>query len=165
MRRIVNLLSVSALVLAACGGGYGSGGSPTGPAAQTTVSTQATQQSSSLQVGSSGFLTDGQGRTLYLLTQDRQASPTCSGSCADTWPPFTGRVTAGEGVDADLIGSVTRSDGGSQVTYNGWPLYYYSGDFVPGDANGQGVGGVWFVVSPGGEPVTGDRPSRADYGY
>jgi predicted lipoprotein with Yx(FWY)xxD motif len=60
---------------------------------------------------------------------------------------------AGEGVDATLLGTITRDDGSTQVTYNGWPLYYFHEDAAPGDTNGQGVGGVWFLVSPEGEAI------------
>ena len=60
---------------------------------------------------------------------------------------------AGEGVDATLLGTITRDDGSTQVTYNGWPLYYFQDDAAPGDTNGQGLGGVWFLVSPEGEAI------------
>ena len=60
---------------------------------------------------------------------------------------------AGEGVDATLLGTITRDDGSTQVTYNGWPLYYFQDDAAAGDTNGQGLGGVWFLVSPEGEAI------------
>ena len=60
---------------------------------------------------------------------------------------------AGEGVDATLLGTITRDDGSTQVTYNGWPLYYFQDDAAPGDTNGQGLDGVWFLVSPEGEAI------------
>ena len=60
---------------------------------------------------------------------------------------------AGEGVDATLLGTITRDDGSTQVTYNGWPLYYFQDDVAPGDTNGQGMEGVWFLVSPEGEAI------------
>jgi predicted lipoprotein with Yx(FWY)xxD motif len=64
-----------------------------------------------------------------------------------------GAPAAGEGVDAALLGTITRDDGAMQVTYNGWPLYYFADDTAPGDANGQGLGDVWFLVSPTGEAI------------
>ena len=60
---------------------------------------------------------------------------------------------AGEGVDATLLGTITRDDGSTQVTYNGWPLYYFHEDAAAGDTNGQGLGGVWFLVSPEGDAI------------
>ena len=65
----------------------------------------------------------------------------------------SGEAMAGDGVDAALIGTITRDDGTTQVTYNGWPLYYFAEDTAPGDANGQGVGGKWFLVSPTGDAI------------
>ena len=62
-------------------------------------------------------------------------------------------ASAGEGVTIDALGSITRDDGSNQVTYNGWPLYYFAGDETPGDAEGQNSGGVWFVVSVYGGPT------------
>jgi predicted lipoprotein with Yx(FWY)xxD motif len=102
-------------------------------------------------------LVDGAGRSLYLFTNDTQNSGTssCTGECLVEWPPlFTdGDPVAGEGVDEALLGTITLPDGTSQVTYNGWPLYYFHEDTAAGDANGQGVGGVWFLVSPTGEMI------------
>jgi len=101
------------------------------------------------------YLVDGQGRALYLYTRDSKDNPTCYDQCAQTWPPLLVRdkAVAGQGVAPNLLGTVRRKDGGLQVTYNGWPLYYYARDQKPGDTNGQGVGGVWFLVSPRGEAV------------
>lgn len=98
-------------------------------------------------------LTDDTGMTLYLFTPDAQGDSTCAGGCATTWPPFTGDVSAGTGVDASLLGSITRGDGSIQATYNGWPLYYYSGDTEPGHTRGQGIGGVWWVIDAEGNAV------------
>ena len=107
------------------------------------------------------ILTDASGRSLYLRTDDERDKSTCSGGCAQTWPPLltAGDAPAGAGVTADLLGTNSRDDGNTQVTYNGWPLYYYSPDEKAGDAKGQGVGGVWFVVSPEGEAVGAPTPT------
>ena len=100
------------------------------------------------------ILADGGGRTLYLFTGDERSQSNCAGSCADAWPPLLGArdASAGEGVMVDALGSITRDDGSDQVTYNGWPLYYFAGDETRGDAEGQNSGGVWFVVSVYGGP-------------
>ena len=99
------------------------------------------------------ILADTSGRTLYLFTNDERDKSTCSDGCATAWPPLltVGDPTAGEGVAADKLGTITRGDGSSQVTYNGWPLYYFAQDQNPGETNGQY--GTWFVVSTHGGPI------------
>ena len=103
------------------------------------------------------ILVDGAGMSLYLFTNDTQNSgaSTCADDCLAAWPALLsdGDPVAGEGVDAALLGTITRDDGTTQVTYNGWPLYYYAEDTAAGDTNGQGVGDVWFLVTPTGEAV------------
>ena len=103
------------------------------------------------------ILVDGEGLSLYLFTNDTQdgESSNCNDECAVEWPPLLtqGSPVAGEGVDSTLLGTITREDGSMQVTYNGWPLYYFDEDTAPGDTNGQGMEGVWFLVTPTGEAV------------
>ena len=109
------------------------------------------------------ILTDESGRSLYLFTKDERNVSTCTGGCALAWPPLitVEDPVAGEGVAEDRIGTISRSDGSNQVTYNGWPLYYYASDEKPGDANGQDRGGVWFVVNTDGGPVYNNAPVNA----
>jgi predicted lipoprotein with Yx(FWY)xxD motif len=100
------------------------------------------------------ILTDSSGRTLYLYTPDEgKGSPQCTsaGGCAAAWPPLeaSGTPRAGGGVQQGLLGT---EDG--QVTYDGHPLYYYAGDSSPGETSGQGLGGIWFVVSTAGAAVS-----------
>ena len=87
------------------------------------------------------MLVDGGGLTVYLFTEDESGSSNCSGGCANFWPPLLteGDPTAGEGVSADQLGSTEREDGSIQVTYNGWPLYYFVNDAGPGETNGQDI--------------------------
>ena len=106
------------------------------------------------------IIVDGNGMTLYHFDPDAQGDPTCVDACAETWPPLltTEGPSAGEGVDESLLGFAPRADAGegtSQVTYNDWPLYRFSGDTAPGDTNGQGVGDTWHVIGPDGEPIEG----------
>jgi predicted lipoprotein with Yx(FWY)xxD motif len=101
------------------------------------------------------ILQDGEGRTLYLFNPDAQGDSTCYDDCADAWPALVEEVSAGDGVDASLMGTTTRTDGAVQVTYNGWPLYYFSGDAAPGDTNGQALNDVWWVVDATGNAITG----------
>ncbi len=99
------------------------------------------------------ILTDAGGNTLYLFTRDERNKSNCSGGCATAWPPLltVGDPFAGEGVNADRLGTITREDGSTQVAYSGWPLYYVARDEQPGDTNGQY--GTWFVVSAFGGPI------------
>lgn len=95
-------------------------------------------------------LVDAQGFTLYSFTPDEAGEPTCTGGCAGTWPPaIVSAVPEDPGLPGKL-GTVESPSGGMQLTYDGWPLYTYSGDTAPGQANGQGVGGVWFAMTPDG---------------
>ena len=95
------------------------------------------------------ILTDIEGMTLYLFTNDEQGSgkSVCNDDCLANWPAFTADdpLTLPDGVDGELT-QITRDDGTSQVAYNGWPLYYFVGDTAAGDVNGQGVGDVWYVI-------------------
>jgi predicted lipoprotein with Yx(FWY)xxD motif len=105
------------------------------------------------------ILVDSQGMTLYQFEQDSAGKSTCSGACASAWPPLraSGKPTVGGGAKASLIGTIPRSDGKPQVTYNGHPLYGYSGDSNPGDTNGQALsafGAPWYVLSATGNAIT-----------
>ncbi|MPZ71149.1 MAG: hypothetical protein GEU71_16730 [Actinobacteria bacterium] len=99
------------------------------------------------------YLTTGDGWSLYLFMPDEQGASTCYDECEANWPPLAGEFTAGDGIDGDLIGTAARDDGSEQVTYNGWPLYYFANDAEPGDTEGQGIGGVWYLVAPNGEAI------------
>ena len=104
-------------------------------------------------------LTSGSGRAVYLWSKDAMNMSNCTGACAATWMPVTttGTATASGGAKASDIGTITRSDGTKQVTYDGHPLYYYGGDSGPGSASGQGndgFGAKWWLVAPTGSDVT-----------
>lgn len=99
------------------------------------------------------ILVDGNGMTLYLFTNDSPNTSACEGQCLTAWPPLIGEPTAGEGVDDSKLGSFQRSDGRTQATYNGWPLYYWQQDANPGDVTGQNVNEVWFVIDRDGNAV------------
>lgn len=97
------------------------------------------------------YLTDGNGRTLYHFINDGpEGISHCYDPCTSRWSPFlTGEEpSAGEGADASFVGTSRREDDTTQVTYKGWPLYYFSGDENPGDAIGEEVSDVWSVASP-----------------
>lgn len=98
------------------------------------------------------ILVDGHGMTIYVAAKDNgDFESTCTGPCKREWPPlFTnGQVTAGPGVNSAWLGTIGRTDGPTQVEYNGWPLYYSARDTGPGDIKGQGVasnGTTWYVI-------------------
>jgi predicted lipoprotein with Yx(FWY)xxD motif len=104
-------------------------------------------------------LFDGRGFVLYAFTKDRRGGPSrCSGACAKAWPPYVvrGALRAGPGVQASMLKTVRRADGSRQVTYAGWPLYFYVGDRQAGQILCQNVsefGGLWLVQRPSGKLV------------
>ena len=160
---MVPAVSVALVAMAVAGcGGNNNNVKASAPVASAKVSTPSGGKATvSVGTGSLGkYLVDSQGRTLYLFAKDTGTMSTCSGACASDWPPSTtsGHPEAGSGVNAALLGNITRSDGGTQLTYNGHPLYRYAGDQSPGDTNGQGLtefGGGWYVVSPAGHMIQG----------
>lgn len=111
------------------------------------------------------YLVDDRGRALYLFTPDKGAQEsTCYQSCAETWPPALaeGRTPRAQhpSVRDDRLGTIRRDDGSLQLTYNGWPLYYYSRDRAPGQATGQDLheyGGEWYLLAPEGERVDAEK--------
>lgn len=107
------------------------------------------------------ILTDSHGRAVYLFVADKGVTSTCTGTCAQEWPPVTstGPATVGAGLNSALISSSPRPDGTAQVTYNGHPLYYYDDDKGPGTTAGQGetsFGANWYVLSPAGAKIDND---------
>ncbi len=92
------------------------------------------------------------GMTLYTYAKDNVGTSTCYASCAQTWAPYvvspSDRYNLQYGVNASKVGTITRADGTLQLTYSGHPLYFFSGDKTGSDFNGQGVGGVWYVIAP-----------------
>jgi predicted lipoprotein with Yx(FWY)xxD motif len=101
------------------------------------------------------ILVDGDGNTLYGFTNDVDGVPTCADDCAATWPAHVveGEPVLGEGLDPAVFTLVEGVDGGQQLKAGKWPLYRFSGDSAPGDVNGQGSGGVWFVVAADGSLI------------
>jgi predicted lipoprotein with Yx(FWY)xxD motif len=101
------------------------------------------------------FLVDDKNMTLYLFTKDTPNTSNCYDKCAKAWPPLltTGAAVGKDGIDAAKLGTTKRTDGSTQVTYNGWPLYYFAKDTKPGDVTGEDVGQVWYVISAAGEQV------------
>ena len=162
--------AIVALAIAGCGSS-GDNVKASAPAGSMKASAPS-GASATIDVRSAGlgsYVVDSQGRTLYLFEKDKGTKSMCSGACASDWPPATasGHPKAGSKVDAALLGTSTRSDGKSQLTYNGHPLYRYAGDGAAGDTNGQGLtafGGAWYVVSPTGQKIEGHATSATTSG-
>ncbi|MFF8955045.1 SCO0930 family lipoprotein [Streptomyces sp. NPDC014894] len=151
----------------AADGSYGSGGSY-GDDAESRARQAAAKPAGRLAVREIGGLgrvvTDEAGFTLYRFDRDSASPPgsTCDGACAAAWPPVAADgASAGPGADGSLIGEVTRSDGGKQLTLGGRPVYRFAEDAEPGDAKGQGVGGAWFAAAPDGTKAAAAEGSRA----
>ena len=155
----------AAVVVAACSSGASSsaaapaaspaGGSSSSAGASSSGGTVITTAKSS----GGTVLASSSGRAVYLWAKDTGDMSNCNGACAGAWPPVTttGTATASGGAKASDIGTITRSDGTKQVTYDGHPLYYFSGDSGPGAASGQGsdaFGAKWWLVAPTGSDVT-----------
>jgi predicted lipoprotein with Yx(FWY)xxD motif len=179
MRRLLVVGTCALLALAACSddGDGGSGASPTagtgttGPSATESPSetpeasetpdateTQGSGRETEIETEDSALgtiLADSDGNTLYVFLADGENESTCYDDCAATWPPLVarGEVEGGGDVDESLLGTTERTDGTLQVTFNGMPLYYFADDQAPGDTNGQGIGDVWYVVGPDGNPI------------
>ncbi len=163
------------LVIAACGSsssstggsGGGSGGSGSSPAASSGTSL------STMKVGGATLLTNSKGFTLYWFAPDTSTTSKCTGSCAKFWPPVPGPATAMSGVKGTL-GTITRSSGATQATWNGHPLYTYVADTAPGMAKGNGLklsGGVWHDIvltgttGPAPQPTHTASSGGGGYGY
>jgi predicted lipoprotein with Yx(FWY)xxD motif len=155
-RRIaIAALAAVPLLAAACGGG-----DTTAPAPPKTPSGQPATLGVENAKDLGRILDDAHGRTLYLFRKDPRGRSACTGACATAWPPLraNGKPIAGRSASASLLGTTPRHDGAPQITYNGHPLYTYTGDQKPGETNGQGLtafGGGWFALSPSGNSVRG----------
>lgn len=181
------LAVLGAVVIAGCGGGSSSSNSSSSePSTTESESASATTGSessesaesnsgaesgsttiASAEVGGVGtVLVDSEGMTVYLYTPDKGTESTCYGGCEAAWPPVVaeGKPTAGEGATSSALGTTKRKDGTMQVTYEGHPVYTFSGDSSPGEANGQEDDGVWFVMNEAGEAVKGGAPNGGTTG-
>ena len=137
---------VCVIALVLLGVAVGGAGGP------TPASTSASGSLKAVQIGGVRVLANARGFTLYWFAPDTPAKSVCNGSCAAYWPPVKGPVTAGPGV-AGTLGTIKRSDGSTQATYDGHPLYTYVGDSAPGQAHGNNLnlnGGLWHEVPTAG---------------
>jgi predicted lipoprotein with Yx(FWY)xxD motif len=156
-----------AVVIAACGSK-----SPTdpasSPAAPATGQANAASGSVSIKTMSTSkgtVLVNSQGRTLYWFANDTSTKSNCTGSCATYWPPVTGTAVAAAGASLPhSFGTIKRAGGQTQATYDGHPLYTYSGDTAAGQVNGNGInasGGRWWAVTPSGSSLAAKKAKKA----
>jgi predicted lipoprotein with Yx(FWY)xxD motif len=167
VRRFLVVPGLLALTLAACSS---SAASPSTQGAATTAATPSMAEStaaspSEASSGGAGeieaedsdlgtILVDADGNTIYFFANDEEGASNCTEDCLANWPPVPaeGTPAAGDGVTAEL-GTMSRDDGTTQLTVNGFPAYYFAGDQAAGETNGQGVGDVWWVFGADGEPI------------
>jgi predicted lipoprotein with Yx(FWY)xxD motif len=165
-----------ALIAAGCGGSSSpstttaanAGGSSAGAGTATGSGTLGTNSSA---VSDFTVLTDSKGMTVYMFEKDQNGKSACYGPCAQEWPPVmaNGKPTASGAIQASLLGTTKRKDGGEQVTYKGMPLYTFVEDTAPGQANGNGLdffGGEWYALQTNGQSAeagsSGTASSTAD---
>lgn len=162
----LSLLLALILLLAACSS-TGSGSTSASASASTSTDSASEEASESADAGDDfilqvtdsalgAILVDPDGMTVYRFVPDTEGTSTCTGGCLENWPPVAvddgGTVAAGDRVNAELD-TITRDDGTTQATVNGFPVYYFANDAAAGDTNGQGVGGNWYVVGADGEMI------------
>ena len=170
-------LAAVALAAAACGGSAATSTVGAGRPSASAVSSPGPSPSNTIlktaKVGGVAVVTNAKGFTLYWFVPDTATKSNCNGSCATYWPPVKGPATAGAGVTGKL-GTIKRSDGSTQATYNGHPLYTYVGDTAAGQAKGNGInlsGGVWHevavsVAAAAAHPsASSSASSSGGYGY
>lgn len=143
---------------------------PADDSATTTVEAMGGIHAADSDLGS--ILVDSEGFTLYVFTQDSGGESACYDQCADNWPAVAADTAISSDLDTAIFGSTQRSDGTTQLTVNGMPVYLFAADTAPGDVNGQGVNDVWFVVGADGNMLeasatapSGDEDIAYDYDY
>ena len=137
--------AAAAAALVACGS---AGASPSSQGSSSSPAAAASATVKTATIGGATVLTNSKGFTLYSFAPDTPASSKCYGSCAAYWPPVTGTAPASPGLPG-RIGTITRTGGARQLSYNGHPLYTYIGDSAPGQAKGNNLnlnGGLWHEV-------------------
>jgi predicted lipoprotein with Yx(FWY)xxD motif len=147
---VLTAITAVSLIATACSSSKpssaGAGAGQTSPGGAVTIETHSGPMGT--------YLTDGQGRSLYMFASDTSSKSTCTGACLSTWPAVTGTATSSGGANASLLGTLS---GTGQVTYAGHPLYTYASDTSPGQTNGQGIdnfGAKWWLLAPSGQMIT-----------
>ena len=155
--------AAAAAVLAACG----SSGTPSGTSSSGGSSAHVAAAAAGLKtarIGGVTVLTSARGFTLYSFAPDTSTKSNCNGVCAQNWPPVKGPATA-SGVTG-TFGTIKRSDGSVQATFDGHPLYTFVGDTAPGQAKGNGLnaaGGLWHEITTSGSAPAGSSSPGSGY--
>ncbi len=158
------ILASGAVVLAACGSSGSPSASGTTPAAQHSKAAAGSVMISTRSTSHGTVLTNAKGETLYWFALDTPAASKCTGTCATFWPPVIGKPAKAAGASLPYgLGSITRSNGQVQATYDGHPLYTYAAGLTPGQVSGNGLklsGGSWWAMTPSGAKL-GATPSSS----
>jgi predicted lipoprotein with Yx(FWY)xxD motif len=162
LRMLLALLgaAAAATALVACGSSGASSASSSGSSSSAAAAAATTVKTAT--IAGATVLTNSKGFTLYSFAPDTSTTSKCNGTCAQNWPPVQGPVTAG-GVSG-TFGTITRSDGSVQATFDGHPLYTFAGDTAPGQAKGNGLnaaGGLWHEITTSGTAAAGGSSSGA----
>ena len=161
------MVAVSLIVAACAGSSSSAGGAAPSPPSAATGAASSGSALRTATINGIAVLTNAKGFTLYSFAPDTPTTSRCNGQCATFWPPVKGPVTAGPGATGSL-GTIMRSDGATQATYNGHPLYTYIADTAPGQAKGNGLnasGGVWHEVTASGAAAPSPSSGGGGYGY
>jgi len=165
---VVPGLVAAAVVLAACG----TSNAPTDPSTSSPAASAAAQAAGAgsvtiktMSTSKGTVLANADGLTLYWFAKDTATQSNCNSSCATYWPPVLGTPTAAAGTSLPHgFGTIKRADGQIQATYDGHPLYTYTGDTAAGQINGNGLnasGGLWWAVTPSGADLSAPAPSSS----
>jgi predicted lipoprotein with Yx(FWY)xxD motif len=185
--RTSSLLAAIVLVVVACGTSQGgdtttpsddSGAATSEPAPEvtTTVGTPEETTTTAMEMENGvhmaetdlgSVLVDPDGFTLYVFDADTDGDSTCYDACATNWPPLAADTVISSDLDPSVFASTARTDGSEQLTINGMPLYRFASDSAPGDTNGQGLNGLWWVVDGEGNVIEASAANTIviDYGY
>lgn len=170
-KKLLAVLAIAALGFAACGSDpapiSSASANDGGDAATTIQSSEATGGLPAVTSADSSLgdiLVGANGLTVYGFTNDVDAQSACYGTCAEAWPPVIVGADwdVAPDLDAGIFNAVVRDDGQLQLVAGKWPLYYFAGDAVPGDLNGQGSGDVWFAIGTDGILVTVDEAAGGE---
>lgn len=172
--------ALTVVAVAACGSSSSSSSpaSTSTPAAGSTATASPAASSAgttlkATTIGGTQVLTNSAGMTLYWFAPDTSTKSNCTGSCATYWPPVIGKPAAAAGMSLPKgLGTITRSNGQKQATYDGHPLYTYAADTAPGQIKGNGLnvsGGLWWAMTPSGAKLgaaaKASTSSSGGYGY
>jgi predicted lipoprotein with Yx(FWY)xxD motif len=156
--------------LTACGSDNSSAGSSSSSSSSAAASPStgaAAKLATASVAGLGNIVVDGNGRTVYVYDKDTAGKSNCEGGCLAKWPAVAAGAGTPQltGIDASLVSTITRSDGSKQLAINGLPLYLFASDSQAGEAKGQAVGGIWWVVGADGKKITTQPAGSGNGGY